>query len=128
MRSELQQVFANMLANSVDAVALDGTIHIRIVAGHDSANRQTSGVRITVADNGVGITPAVQARMFEPFFTTKEHSGTGLGLWVSSQIIQKHHGSIRFRSSVKPGNTWTVASVFLASNGMAQGGGTLDQS
>jgi len=128
MRSELQQVFANLLANSIDAVDLDGTIRIRIVAGHDFKNRQISGVHITVADNGVGIPPAAQAKIFEPFFTTKEHSGTGLGLWVSRQIIQKHHGSIRFRSSVKPGNTWTLASVFLASDGMAQGGGKLDDS
>lgn len=128
MRSELQQVFANLLANSIDAVALDGTIRIRIVAGHDSQGRPISGVRITVADNGVGIQLAVQSKMFEPFFTTKEHSGTGLGLWVSRQIIQKHHGSIRFRSSVKPGNTWTAASVFLPSDGMAQAGGKLDES
>jgi signal transduction histidine kinase len=118
MRTELQQIFANLLANSIDAVALDGTIRIRIVARHDFRNRHTLGVRITIADNGIGISPAVQAKMFEPFVTTKEQSGTGLGLWVSRQIVQRHHGSIRFRSSVAPSNTWTVACIFLPSDGM----------
>ena len=54
-------------------------------------------------------------RLFEPFFTTKEDVGTGLGLWVCKSIVDKHHGSIRVKSSTEPGRSWTVFSVFLPS-------------
>jgi signal transduction histidine kinase len=51
--------------------------------------------------------------MFEPFFTTKGNRGTGIGLWVSLGIVKKHSGTIRFRSSVKPGRSGTTFSIFL---------------
>ena len=73
----------------------------------------TDGVRLTVCDNGPGIAPEVRRKLFEPFFTTKRDVGTGLGLWVSSNILRKHDGSIRLRSSVVPGKSWTVFSVFF---------------
>jgi signal transduction histidine kinase len=66
--------------------------------------------RITVADAGAGISTANQSRIFEPFFTTKKAVGTGLGLWVSSEIVQKHQGRIRLRSVEGKGS---VFSVFL---------------
>ena len=70
-------------------------------------------MRLTVCDNGPGIAPEVRKKLFEPFFTTKRDVGTGLGLWVSSNILRKHDGSIRLRSSVAPGKSWTVFSVFF---------------
>ena len=56
------------------------------------------GVRITVADTGEGIRADIRNRLFEPFQTTKEQTGTGLGLWVSKGIVEKHRGCIRMRS------------------------------
>ena len=70
-------------------------------------------MRLTVCDNGPGIAPEVRRKLFEPFFTTKRDVGTGLGLWVSSNILRKHDGTIRLRSSVEPGKSWTVFSVFF---------------
>jgi signal transduction histidine kinase len=66
-------------------------------------------VRITVADTGSGIEPAFRSKIWEPFFTTKKDIGTGLGLWVSKQIMEKHAGSIRFKSNSKG----TVFVIFL---------------
>jgi signal transduction histidine kinase len=120
LTGELRQVFANLLSNSIDAVALDGTIRIRVADAHKNGHRRTHGVRITIADNGVGISSANLERIFEPFFTTKEDIGTGLGLWVSKEIIGNHKGSIRMRSSAVMGRTGTVASIFLPSNSSEQ--------
>ncbi len=116
LAGELRQVFANLLSNSIDAVNLDGVIRIRISDAHNNGNRQIPGVRITIADNGVGIPSASFGRIFEPFFTTKENVGTGLGLWVSREIIERHKGSIRMRSSTVGGRSGTTASVFLPHN------------
>jgi signal transduction histidine kinase len=59
------------------------------------------------------VAPEVRKRLFEPFFTTKREVGTGLGLWVTANILRKHEGSIRLRSCVMPEKSWTVFSVFL---------------
>jgi PAS domain S-box-containing protein len=85
-----------------------------------SATRRASGVpgiRISVGDTGCGITQDARRHIFEPFFTTKEATGTGLGLWVSEQIIRKHHGSVRVRSRATE-NTGTVFSVFFPCSGV----------
>lgn len=116
LAGELRQIFANLLSNSIDAVALDGSIRIRVTDAHRNGNRRISGVRITVADNGSGIPEKNRRHIFEPFFTTRESMGTGLGLWVSKEIVENHEGSIRIRSSVVPGRSGTVASVFLPCN------------
>jgi PAS domain S-box-containing protein len=110
---EIRQLFANLLNNSIDAVSDRGRILIRLSAGNQYKGRKRPGVRLTVCDNGPGIAPEVRKKLFEPFFTTKRDVGTGLGLWVSSNILRKHDGSIRLRSSVVPGKSWTVFSVFF---------------
>jgi signal transduction histidine kinase len=74
---------------------------------------QQHGVRITVADNGTGIAAEHLSQIFEPFFTTKEAKGTGLGLWVSQGIVQKHHGSIRLRTSMDSARHGTCIAVFI---------------
>ena len=76
------------------------------------------GVRITVADTGSGIEDEAQPRLFEAFFTTKEETGTGLGLWVSHEIIMKHHGLVHVRSRPisKGGQSGTVFQLFLPDN------------
>jgi len=72
-------------------------------------------MRIVIADDGRGMPEAVAAKVFEPFFTTKEEKGTGLGLWVSKGIVQKHEGSISMRTSTRSGRG-TAISILLPSD------------
>ena len=92
---ELRQLFANLIGNALDAMTPEGgRLMLRV--------RQTlGGVRVTVADTGSGMTPDVMRHIFEPFFTTKEAVGTGLGLWVSAEIVSKHKGTMRVRSRAR---------------------------
>lgn len=108
---ELRQVFSNLLSNAIDAVEENGRIRLRISSSRDARDRRT--VRISVADNGHGINPLALPHIFEPFFTTKDAVGTGLGLWVSKQIIDKHQGCIRVRSCPEGPRHGTVFSVIL---------------
>jgi PAS domain S-box-containing protein len=111
---EIRQLVANLLSNSIDAVNSGGLIRIRVDATRFHG-QCSPGICITVADSGPGIPPSIRPKLFEPFFTTKKDVGTGLGLWVCTNIVKRHHGSIRVRSSTAPGQSWTVFSVFLPS-------------
>jgi PAS domain S-box-containing protein len=113
---EIRQLFANLLNNSIDAVRDHGRIAIRVSSARERRGDERAGVRLTICDNGPGIPQDVRKKLFEPFFTTKRDVGTGLGLWVTSTILRKHEGSIRVRSSVVPGSSWTVFSVFFPSS------------
>jgi signal transduction histidine kinase len=95
--SEIRQVFANLIGNSFDATKTGGRLVLRT---RDQRNRRTGqpGVRVTVADTGHGMTDQVRRRLFEPFFTTKGDNGTGLGLWVTREIVAKHHARMRVKS------------------------------
>jgi PAS domain S-box-containing protein len=95
---ELRQVFANLVGNAIDAMSAGGRLVVRARRSRDWSHSNRTGVRFQVADTGSGMTSSVQKHIFEPFFTTKEVTGTGLGLWVSSEIVAKHQGSIRVRS------------------------------
>jgi PAS domain S-box-containing protein len=109
---ELRQLLANLLVNAVDAMADGGSLQVRVALGRDwSSGRE--GVRITVADNGSGIPRDNLRKIFEPFYTTKKDTGTGLGLWVSRGIVQKHGGRIRVRSRTEGRATGTVFLIFL---------------
>jgi len=112
---ELRQLFANLLSNSIDAVPTDGTIRVRVSQGREFNSKRRAGARITIADSGPGIDPLHRSRIFEPFFTTKKEVGTGLGLWVSKGIVERHGGNIRLRSRTIPGRSGTVFSIFLPS-------------
>jgi len=90
-----------------------GTLNIRIDRGREYSNGARPGMRLTIADSGAGIAPEIKSRLFEPFVSSKGDTGTGLGLWVSSEIIRKHGGSIRFKSSSSPRSKGTVFSIFL---------------
>jgi signal transduction histidine kinase len=111
---EIRQLIANLLSNSMDAVSTGGAIRIRVNEAHRNGTGRR-GVRITVADSGTGISPDVRSQLFEPFFTTKKEVGTGLGLWVCKNIVEKYAGTIRVKSSTVPGNSWTAFSVILPS-------------
>jgi signal transduction histidine kinase len=85
-----------------------------------SPQNGTRRLRITVADNGVGVDRAVRSRIFEALFTTKDATGTGLGLWVSKQIVDKHRGSIRLRSSTYGPRRGTAFSIVLPEDGASE--------
>ena len=105
---ELRQVFANLVGNSIDASGRG----CRLILGVREAGGG-SGMRVTVADTGGGMDAETKTKLFEPFYTTKGLTGTGLGLWVSHELIRKHEGTVRVRSSNAKGKSGTVFSVFL---------------
>jgi len=113
--SELRQVFGNFISNAFDAVRLGGTIFLRTRESRDVFTGE-QGIRVTVADSGHGMDSQTLKRIAEPFFTTKGINGTGLGLWISKDILQKHCARMRIRSSQREGRSGTVFSVFLPSN------------
>jgi len=112
---EIRQVLANLIGNAMDATSGGGRLIVRARRSRNWADGEAWGVRFTVADTGTGMTPEVRQRIWEPFFTTKDATGTGLGLWVSQEIIVKHHGTVRVRSRVSGagGPSGTVFQLFL---------------
>jgi PAS domain S-box-containing protein len=110
--SELKQVFMNLISNAIQAMPEGGRMRVRLTETAGWRGRP-AGVRIFISDTGTGITAENAKRLFEPFFTTKSAKGTGLGLWISRGIVQKHEGTLRFRSVFGPTNTVTAFHVFL---------------
>ena len=109
---EMRQVFSNLLANSMDAVGESGTIKVRASTAY-SIREDQHHLKITFSDNGCGIDSATLPHIFAPLFTTKEALGTGLGLWVSKQIVEKHGGSIRVRSSMEAAHKGTSFMILV---------------
>jgi PAS domain S-box-containing protein len=110
---EFRQVISNLLANSLDACRSEDAICVRVRAARSPRDPALKGTRVVVADTGCGIDPENLHRIFEPFFTTKKDTGTGLGLWVSRELIEKHGGHLSVRSSAAGRRTGTVFSLFL---------------
>jgi two-component system CheB/CheR fusion protein len=110
---EIRQVLMTLLLNAMEAVDGGGAIAVRARRASHWRNPAIQGVRVTFADNGVGIPASNISRIFEPFFTTKGENGIGLGLWVASGIIDRSGGSILTRSSVHPKRHGTCFSIFL---------------
>jgi PAS domain S-box-containing protein len=100
--AKINQVIMNLLANAIDACDSGGQVTV-------TTRRVDDAVEVAVADNGIGIDPAIRDKIFDPFFTTKPPGeGTGLGLSISYGIIQDHHGSIGIESEKGKGSTFTV--------------------
>jgi PAS domain S-box-containing protein len=118
--AELRQVFTNLITNAAEAAGQGGRIAVRIrpqAAGVDGDGQKTQpGEIVTITDNGAGISEEIQPHLFQPFFTTKGERGTGLGLWVSRGIVNKHGGTISLESDTSEATHGTVVSVFLATN------------
>jgi two-component system, chemotaxis family, CheB/CheR fusion protein len=111
---ELRQVFSNLIVNAMDALTHSGDcLRITVRDASDWKDGRRAGVRTVISDNGPGIQMSDRMRIFEPFYTTKGEAGTGVGLWVSRGIIEKHGGSVTFKSHVAPRRSGTVFSVFL---------------
>jgi signal transduction histidine kinase len=107
LKGELRQLFSNLIDNAIAAVSDQGKIEISVVPDGDS-------VAVSIADNGHGIPDEHQPRLFDAFYTTKQHNGTGLGLWVAKEIVQKHHGEITAESSTDPVRHGTTFRVRIA--------------
>jgi PAS domain S-box-containing protein len=110
---ELRQVLSNLIANSLDAMLQGGVVRLVVRQVTDLKDAAKTGLRITVADTGSGIAPEILDHVFEPFFTTKVDTGTGLGLWVSKELIEKQGGRLRVRSNVSGGLTGTAFSIYI---------------
>lgn len=108
--SELRQVFTNVIKNAVEATVDGGNIKIYSEAAQQSGQ---DGVLVRVVDDGVGIPEKLRPRLFSPFVTTKEQSGTGLGLWVSRSIVERHGGNIRLEGSAGKRSSGTTVAIFL---------------
>jgi len=101
-QAQLQQVFLNLMTNAIDAIGKDGLIEV-------ATRCSAATIYIGITDDGPGISEEMQKRVFDPFFTTKETGkGTGLGLWVTFNIIEKMGGTIRVESRGGKGTTFTV--------------------
>ena len=115
--AELRQVFTNLITNAAEAATPDGEVRVSastLAAGISEGHKMPPGALVIVADNGAGISEEIRPHLFQPFFTTKGEQGTGLGLWVSRGIINKHGGSIDVASDTGESAHGTVVSVFLA--------------
>lgn len=109
---EIRQVMNNLVGNAVDAMKQGGTLLVRSAESTDWRTGR-KGLRLTVADTGTGMSQRVLGQIFQPFYTTKGISGTGLGLWVSQEIVQRHKGRLTVRTSDRPGASGTVFNLFL---------------
>lgn len=101
-QAQLQQVFFNLISNAIDAIGKEGTIEV-------GSLRDGEEIDVRITDDGPGIPEEQQRKVFDPFFTTKSSGkGTGLGLWVSYNIVEKMGGTITLRSELGKGSTFTV--------------------
>jgi PAS domain S-box-containing protein len=116
LEGEIRQVVNNLVRNALDAMSTGGKLLVRLHAQPDWRTGR-KGLRLTVADTGEGIEPMIQPHMFEPFQTTKELTGTGLGLWVSKGIVEKHGGKILTRTRRGESLHGTVFAVWLPVDG-----------
>jgi nitrogen-specific signal transduction histidine kinase len=116
---DIRQVLSNLVANAIDAMSQDeqaGRLQLRSRDATDwrpGPGYGRRGMVLTVADSGGGIPETARAHIFEPFYTTKGNQGTGLGLWISAAIVERHNGRMLMRSSNAPEHHGTVFSIFL---------------
>jgi PAS domain S-box-containing protein len=114
IENEIKQVLTNLIENAIHSMPNGGRIRLRL---RDARLHSTGveGVRFSIADTGHGMSAETKARIFDAFFTTRAMDGNGIGLWISSDIVKRHNGSMRVRSSDATGKSGSVFSLFLAS-------------
>ncbi len=113
LAGEVRQAFSNLITNAVDAMPDGGTLVLRISKSHEWNGSRQPGARITILDTGSGIEPRHRKDIFQPFFTTKADVGTGLGLWITRGIVEKHGGAIHVKSRAGGNDHGTAFSIFL---------------
>lgn len=107
-RTELLQILSNIVANAIDAMPEGGVLRIQT-----RKRVHPDGVEIKLSDNGAGIRKENLDKVFEPFFTTKGEMGTGIGLWVVKQLVEKRGGQVTVTSNTDTGTSGTMISIFL---------------
>jgi signal transduction histidine kinase len=112
--SDIHQLIRILLENAIHAVPDGGRIVIRARNSRDWSRHARRGLRLLVADNGSGVPPDLRSTLFQPFKSTRENAA-GMGLWICNLVARRYGGSIRFRSSVVPGQSGTSISLFLRS-------------
>ena len=111
---EIIQIFSNLVSNAIHAMPHGGTLTISTA---QDLNSDPIGVQICVSDTGHGIRREDLGKIFEPFFTTKGNLGTGIGLWVAKQLVERHGGKISVFTSTEPGNSGTTLAINLPFSG-----------
>jgi PAS domain S-box-containing protein len=114
LRGELVQIVSNLVANALDALRSGGLLKI-------TAKKAENGITLAIADNGEGIPAANMGKIFEAFFTTKRDIGTGLGLWVVNDLVEKQGGTISLKSRTEEPERGTTFSLFLPSLPLSSG-------
>ena len=112
LESEIRQVISNLVRNAMDAMPRGGRLLVRTrEATHWRSGAK--GVVITIGDTGTGMNSEARGKIFKAFYSTKGIAGTGLGLWVSSEIVKRHYGHLRMRSRTTAVSSGTVFALFL---------------
>ncbi len=104
-RGQIQQVLLNLMVNALEAMEPEGELIIRTRLGKD--RKIGPCVRFSIQDSGKGIPADIQKKLFDPFYTTREN-GTGLGLFISNKLVKRHNGTIKVKSKVGEGSSFTV--------------------
>jgi len=107
MEGDVRQVLNNLIRNAYEAMPKGGQLHLRLRSAR-CMRSGIDGVRISVGDTGTGFLPMMRKTLFEPFHTSKEVTGTGLGLWISKGIIDKHGGTIQMKSRMGTGTLFSL--------------------
>jgi len=110
---ELRQVMSNLIGNALDAMRTGGKLRLRIGSWYSPKLPDRRYLSLTIADTGTGIDPQLLPTVFEPFVTTKGETGTGLGLWVTQELVTKNGWALRVRSSTSPDHRGTVFSILI---------------
>lgn len=108
-QGELRQVLVNLIGNALDAMPEGGRLHINCRTFSQAVGSLTPRVEVSIADTGCGMAPEVLERAFEPFYTTKGNAGTGLGLWLSREILKKHGFTLKVRSKLQQGTVFSIS-------------------
>jgi PAS domain S-box-containing protein len=109
-KGEMLQVFSNVIANALDAMPHGGSLK---VSTRKLAGPTEDGIQTVIRDTGTGIKQEHLEKIFEPFFTTKGDLGTGIGLWVARQLVERRGGQISIASSTEQGSSGTTITIFL---------------
>jgi two-component system sporulation sensor kinase C len=113
MMSEIRQVLTNLITNAVHAMHAEGGRLLIRTRESTHPRDERRGITITIADTGAGMSPSTVANIYKAFYTTKGLQGTGLGLWISAEIVGRHRGHLRVRSSQRPDHSGTIFQLFL---------------
>ena len=112
---EMRQIFSNLISNAIEASGAGGKLHLRLRKSRFWGDSKVTGMRVSIADEGVGIPAKIRHRVGEAFFTTKGETGTGLGLWVTQSIVRNYGGNLLLRSSTGKRHG-TIFTLFIPAN------------